>query len=61
MKKEYNEAMQNEKYVLEVKMLVGVDAPDINDARELIQDLFGDGELDGFGVTCYSVTINPVA
>lgn len=53
--------MQNEKYVLEVKMLVGVDAPDINDARELIQDLFGDGELDGFGVTCYSVTINPVA
>lgn len=49
-----------DQYVLKVTMMVGVEAPTPSDAIELLQDMFGEDELDGFGVTCYSFHIDQV-
>jgi len=49
-----------EQYVLKVTLMVGVDAPSPSDAIELLQDMFGEDELEGFGVTCYSFHIDQV-
>ena len=50
--------MQRERYMIEVSMLVSVDALDLSDAEDILLDIFGQGELDGFGITCHSVDIH---
>lgn len=48
---------EREKHLVEVKMLVSVDALDFDDAKDMIGDVFGAGEIDDLGIVCHSIHI----
>lgn len=44
-----------EKYVLEVKLLVSVEALDLDDAKDMLTEILGTGEMDDLGIECHSI------
>lgn len=44
-----------EKYVLEVRLIVSVEALDLNDAQDMLTEVLGTGELDDLGIECHSI------
>jgi hypothetical protein len=47
-------------YSLEVKVCLDVDAPSVQDAKQVVEDLLGPGEMEDFNVNITSFDIAEV-
>lgn len=46
-----------ETFLVEVKLLVSIEAPDFDDAKDMLEEVFGAGELEGLGINCHGVAL----
>lgn len=44
-----------ERHLLEVKMIVSIEAVDVDDAKDMLLDIIGTGDIEDLGFTCHSV------